>query len=49
MSADALRRVRIAAVHASILECAVGREVSLAVSLLQAVAGSADIRELDLR
>jgi peptidoglycan/xylan/chitin deacetylase (PgdA/CDA1 family) len=47
--AEELRRVRITAVDARRLEWAVGLEVSLPVSLLASVAGSADVTALDLR
>lgn len=49
MAADALRRVRIAGVSRRSLEWAVGREVSLPVSLLDTVRVPADASELDLR
>lgn len=49
MSAEDLRRVRIAAVDAPRLEWAVGREVSLPSSLVQAITGSSSASELDLR
>jgi peptidoglycan/xylan/chitin deacetylase (PgdA/CDA1 family) len=47
--AEELRRVRIAAVDTARLEWAVGVDVSLPVSLLTSLTGSATIQELDLR
>ena len=48
-SGEALRRVRITAVETRRLEWAVGLEVSLPVSLLASLKGSADAAALDLR
>jgi peptidoglycan/xylan/chitin deacetylase (PgdA/CDA1 family) len=46
---EELRRVRITAVRTRRLEWAVGLEVSLPVSLLRSLVGSADVSTLDLR